>query len=583
MRKETKAQLLSLLLLAMLLAEQLPLRVALATPREDTPTYLLQEFLTVLRRVVFPDGVEEKDARGILDGIEVIRRAGGRDKLVEELKPYTGEELARKVVEKLEKQPERYFDRYFAKGGFRAYIEIKTETGNWDHVWKEAVQDAYLVPVLRARGAKEVVVWFIPSPIASGYSEVIKYLRSKGVVVITTTEVNSVLVTMHEAYVSWFGADLIDAWADWMSTKYQLKDPQARAKLRQALYDGSIFNFIPPEEVGLTRRQRSLDEFERALRGFAEDAGQAAKLRDFVRKNWGTLSLVGGFAVKVVFDMYTRLNPPKTPEEERTRRIVGMAIDMTNLGIAALMDFENALVFVRSLRAAAAGAGETATATAAAAGISLVMSALSWYAGWYVETHTTYTLCRVVGGYEICFNIEKPPVAYAILPPYRLENLTITMSGIKVASFPLYRTLGSACITDDYWLKAVDRSASFGPVSITCKNALSTAECTVEAISWSYISEPRTYDYGYYVQRCVADTQITYRWTWRVRIGPLGLEEVQAPLGWPVSYKWLGERCITYYLRTNQVQTQQSYTPPTSSPSVGALPQYWRRYEPEPR
>jgi hypothetical protein len=258
------------------------------------------------------------------------------------------------------------------------------------------------------------------------------------------------------------------------------------------------------------------------------------------------------------------------------------------------MDFENALVFVRSLRAAAAGAGEAATATAAAAGVALLMSALSWYADWYVEQHTTYTLCRFVGAYKICFNIERPPAASATLPPYRKEYLTITMSGIKaennaitaseikVASLPLYRTLANARIMDDYWLKAVDRSASFGPVSITCRNVITGVECTVEAISWSYISEPRTYDYGYYVRRCVADTQITYRWTWRVRIGVLGLEEIQAPLGWPVSYKWLGESCITYYLRTYQVQTQQSYTPPTSAPSVGAPPRYWRRYEPEP-
>jgi hypothetical protein len=244
------------------------------------------------------------------------------------------------------------------------------------------------------------------------------------------------------------------------------------------------------------------------------------------------------------------------------------------------MDFENALVFVRSLKAAAAGAGVEAVASAAAAGVALLMSALSWYASWYAETHTTYTLCRFVGAYNICFNIERPS---GLFEP---EHLVITVSGIKVASFDLVRggqweQPRQACLFE--WLgRCVDRSASFGPVSITCRSSIPFVECTVEAISWSYISEPRTYDYGYYVRRCVADTQITYRWTWRVRIGVLGLEEIQAPLGWPVSYKWLGESCITYYLRTYQVQTQQSYTPPTSAPSVSAPPRYWRRYEPEP-
>jgi hypothetical protein len=261
MRKETKAWLLSLLLLAMLLAEQLPLRVAPAEPRADTPTYLSQEFLTVLRRFVFPGGYEAEDKPGPLDGITVIHRAGGRDKLVEELKPLIGEELAKQVVEKLEKEPGRYFDRYFSKGGFRVYIEIKTETGNWEHAWKEAVQDAYLVPVLRARGQNEVVVWFIPSPLASHYSKLINYLRSKGVVVITSTDADSVLVTLHETYNGWFGMDLIEAWADWRGAP---RDPQVRAKLRQALYDGSILNYLPPEEAGGKPRQRTLDEYNKA-------------------------------------------------------------------------------------------------------------------------------------------------------------------------------------------------------------------------------------------------------------------------------------------------------------------------------
>ena len=496
------------------------------------------------------------------------------------------------------------------------YIEVKNPVSvrerkiDWDYVWKEAVQDAYHVSVLKARGQsgwqKEILVWFIPSSIANegDFPKVIKYLRSKGVVVITTTEANSVLATINEAYKSWHGTSLLDRWADWAADwlrkvgKFKeaaaLSDPQVRASLERKLYDGSIFNFIPPEEVGLTRRQRSLAEFEKALMGFAEDAEQAVKLRDFVRKNWGTLAPVAGITLKVVFETYNRLNPPKTPEEEQTRRIVGMAIDMTNLGIAALMDFENALVFVRSLRAAARGAGGAATATAAAAGVALLMSALSWYADWYVEQHTTYTLCRFVGAYDICFNIERHTEAFDILQPPRKEYLTITMRGIKVennaitaseikvASFPLCRTFANAHIVDDNWLLPADRSASFGPISITCSNAIIGAECTVEAISWSYISEPQTYDYGYFVRRCVADTKITYRWTWRVRIGPLGLEEVQAPLGWPVSYKWLGESCITYYIRTHQVQTQQSYTPLESAFSVGAQPQYWMRYEPEP-
>ncbi|MCC6050907.1 MAG: hypothetical protein LM580_09385 [Thermofilum sp.] len=188
--------------------------------------------------------------------------------------------------------------------------------------------------VLKARGQsgwqKEILVWFIPSSIANegDFPKVIKYLRSKGVVVITTTEANSVLATINEAYKSWHGTSLLDRWADWAADwlrkvgKFKeaaaLSDPQVRASLERKLYDGSIFNFIPPEEVGLTRRQRSLAEFEKALMGFAEDAEQAVKLRDFVRKNWGLLAPVAGVTLKVVFDIYNRLNPPKTPRAQET-------------------------------------------------------------------------------------------------------------------------------------------------------------------------------------------------------------------------------------------------------------------------
>jgi len=181
--------------------------VALAVPpRPDTPTLLTEEFLAVINNYVFfREAVHETEAPGILTGIEVIKRAGGTDKLVEELKQLIGEERARKVVSLLSEQPGRSFDHAFERDKFIVYIEIKSTEGNWDYVWKEAVQDAYHVPVLSARGQrgwqKEILVWFIPSTIADkgDFPKVIKYLRSKGVVVITTTEVNSVLATINEA------------------------------------------------------------------------------------------------------------------------------------------------------------------------------------------------------------------------------------------------------------------------------------------------------------------------------------------------------------------------------------------------
>jgi hypothetical protein len=86
--------------------------------------------------VCFPWGATEEAewrAREILTGIEVIHRAGGRDKLVEELKRFLGEEKAKRVVELLEKEPERYFDYYFAKGGFRMLVEIKQNKADWAH------------------------------------------------------------------------------------------------------------------------------------------------------------------------------------------------------------------------------------------------------------------------------------------------------------------------------------------------------------------------------------------------------------------------------------------------------------------
>ncbi|MCC6050909.1 MAG: hypothetical protein LM580_09395 [Thermofilum sp.] len=48
-----RVRLLSLLLLAMLLSAQLPSRVALATPRPDTPTLLTEEFLAVINNICF--------------------------------------------------------------------------------------------------------------------------------------------------------------------------------------------------------------------------------------------------------------------------------------------------------------------------------------------------------------------------------------------------------------------------------------------------------------------------------------------------------------------------------------------------
>jgi len=588
MKRRVGAKVAAALLVALLATAWLGQAPLAYAQREDTPTDFSEEFLNALRAIFCKElrkneGVDDA-TRYVLskfdDHVDAVREF-----VYNMFKGVKGEsearELADEVVKLLLTERGRVFDyyveRYHAGENFEVFVEVKTSTKNFPYAVKEALQDAALA---RHPGKGQLIVWFFDPSVRGPEWGVLKnFLQERGIVVITDSEANRVVLTLHGAFASRYGQDLVNAMADLYGVP---SDEAVRRKLMQALNDGSIFNFISEHATRGTEylprtRVRRLDE---ALRGFAEDANQAVKLRDFIKRNWGTLSLVGGFALKVAFEAYNRFNPPKTPEEERTRRIVGMAIDMTNLGIATLMDFENALVFVRSLRAAAQGGGAPATATAAAAGVALLMSVLSWYANWYVETHTTYKLCRIVGVYDICFNIERPSGLF------ETERLVITVDRVEVASFALVRgghwdPPRGACLFE--WPShCVDKQVSFGPVSITCQSSTPPfVECTVEAESWSYPSETITYDYGYYVRRCVYVTQITYRWTWRVRVTVLGLEEVQAPLGWPVSYKWLGESCITKYFYPKSYTTP-SYTPSTSSAPSGAPSWYWGHYEPEP-
>jgi hypothetical protein len=278
----------------------------------------------------------------------------------------------------------------------------------------------------------------------------------------------------------------------------------------------------------------------------------------------------------VAFDEYCRRNPPKTPEEAQLRRVMGMAIDAHNVAIAAYMDFETALAFVRSLRAAAAGAGGGATATAAASGVALLQAALAWYAHWYVETHSQLTLSRVVGGHSVCFTIERPG---GLFEP---EHLVITVDGRKLASFDLVRggqwepTPRQACLFE--WPgRCVDRSASSGGVSVTCRSGIPFVECTVEVEDRVTITQESTYSYGTCTRTCTTLVMNVYRWAWRVRVGLLGLEEVQAPLGRLAGSRRLGEWCAvrcwiewwpSYSYTYLVVPPSRSLTPPTSSESA---------------
>jgi uncharacterized membrane protein YgcG len=250
-----------------------------------------------------------------------------------------------------------------------------------------------------------------------------------------------------------------------------------------------------------------------------------------VKKNWDLFALAGGVAAKVAFDEYCRRIPPKSPEEEQLREVVGKALDAYNLGIAAYMDFKTALDFVSALRAAAEGAGIEAALDAAAAGVSLLLSALSWYAQWYVSTHTTYRLCRVVGGRSVCFTIKEPGSLIDT------EHLVVAVDGRELLSVGLVRGLSRAgrprlaCLTENpFIIRPVDRSAESGGVRVECRSGVPYVECAVELEQRETARSVERYDYGSYTLVCESAEERVYKWTWRVRVGLLGLEEAQAPV-----------------------------------------------------
>ena len=120
MERKAGAWLLSLLLLAGWLAQH----PALALPREDTLTVFVEEFLEALN-AIYREGFYDKEVKGRVLSTEVVYKAGGPEKLKEALKQWIGEDLANQVVEKLQGEPGRYFDHWFAKGKFKAFVEIK--------------------------------------------------------------------------------------------------------------------------------------------------------------------------------------------------------------------------------------------------------------------------------------------------------------------------------------------------------------------------------------------------------------------------------------------------------------------------
>jgi len=321
--------------------------------------------------------------------------------------------LADSVVADLLRNPGRRFDYRFFRGSFEVLAEAKTTGANFYHAVKEALQDAALA---RKPGKGQLFVWFIDPSIADekGVKVLKLFLEENGIIVITDTESLRVLKTLDGAYRSRYGLDLIDSVADWYGIP---KDAEVRAAFRQAVESGEIYNFIP----GWPREKQA--RLDLALQGFAEDSGLAVRLRDFVKRNWDLIAQVSGVAAKLAFEECCRRNPPRDAGEAQLRRAVGTALDAYNLAIAAYGEFKTALDFVNALKAAAEGAGIDAALGAAAAGVALLQSALSWYAQWYVSTHTTWRLCREVGGRSVCFAIEKPSGFFDT------ERLVVTVDG----------------------------------------------------------------------------------------------------------------------------------------------------------
>lgn len=347
----------------------------------------------------------------------------------------------------------------------------------------------------------------------------IDFLEENGVIVISDTDWKSILRKLHTSFKERYGLDFLGKVMEWHDIPQELR----------------------AEFVGELRRSRDfsfLDFVER----FKRMMGLAGGLRDFVKRNWNLFALMGGVAVKVAFDEYCRRIPPKSPEEAQLREIVGKAVDAYNVGIAAYADFKTALDFVSALRAAAEGAGIDATLGAAAAGVALLQSALSWYAQWYVSTHTTWRLCREVGGRSVCFSIKGSEGFFDS------EHLVVSANGRELASFNLVRGGAydgpprQACLVEGL-RGCIDRSAESAGVRVECRSGAPYVECTLEVEQRETAPRTATNDYGSYVLNCASTEERVYKWAWRVRVGLLGLEGVQAPERSLVSSRTLWGAC----------------------------------------
>jgi len=105
---------------------------------------------------------------------------------------------ADKVVELLLTERGRVFDyqvgRYHAGEYFEVFVEVKTSTGNFEYAVKEALQDAALA---RRPGKGQLFVWFIDPSVGGREWGVLKnFLQERGVVVITDSEANRVVLTL---------------------------------------------------------------------------------------------------------------------------------------------------------------------------------------------------------------------------------------------------------------------------------------------------------------------------------------------------------------------------------------------------
>ena len=135
------------------------------------------------------------------------------------------------------------------------------------------------------------------------------------------------------------------------------------------------------------------------------------------------------------------------------------------------------------------------------------------------------------GGRSAVFTIKKPE---SILD---CERLVVTVDGRELTSIRVDRAPDEAnprqaCFVEGLFGWCVSKSARSGSVCVECRSATLNnphAECT--AVVFERKTEPVTekYDRGSYALVCAFAVENTYKWTWRVRIGYLGLAEAQAP------------------------------------------------------